>query len=144
MTQASPTRGRPLSPGTLDTAHDLLDADVAVSYHSVAQVRGPIKPVPLYHLPVKLALLTRHRRSDVVMISDPKTVDGILVRWTERIPSWMDVPSGASATEPARGHAARALADDAWLCDLSGTAPPAEQQRPHIISVALELLGERA
>ncbi|MGP4053455.1 TetR/AcrR family transcriptional regulator [Mycobacterium sp. 4D054] len=93
---------------------------------------------------LRWALLTRHRRSDLVMLSDPKTADRMLARWTERFHPWVHVPSGLPPQERARLHAARMLADGAWLSDSSATFPLAEHERPQVLSLALELLGEKA
>lgn len=92
---------------------------------------------------VRWALLSRHRRSDLVMLSDPKSADRMLARWTERFHPWVHVPSDVPPDEQSRLHAARLLADGAWLADSSDTFPLADDDRPRVLSVALELLGEK-
>ncbi|QZT65133.1 TetR/AcrR family transcriptional regulator [Mycolicibacterium austroafricanum] len=91
---------------------------------------------------VRWALQSRHRRSDLVMLSDPKLGDRMLARWTERFAQWVQVPADLPPDEQARLHAARLLADGAWLADSSSTFPLADDERPRVLSVALELLGE--
>ena len=91
---------------------------------------------------VRWALQSKHRRSDLVMLSDPKLADRMLGRWTQRFHQWVQVPTDASAVEQARLHAARLLADGAWLADSSNTFPLRDDERPQVLSVALELLGE--
>ncbi len=91
---------------------------------------------------VRWALQSQHRRSDLVMLSDPKLADRMLARWTERFHQWVQVPADASPVEQARLHAARLLADGAWLADSSNTFPLSDGERPRVLAVALELLGE--
>jgi hypothetical protein len=67
----------------------------------------------------------------------------MLARWTERFHRWVQVPADASPTDQARLHAARLLADGAWLADSSNTFPLADDERPQVLSVALDLLGEK-
>ena len=93
---------------------------------------------------VRWSLQSEHHRSDLVMLSDPKLADRMLARWTARFQQWVQVPADAPPAEAARLHAARLLADGAWLADSSNTFPLTESQRPQVLSVALELLGERA
>lgn len=93
---------------------------------------------------VRWALLSRHCRSDLVMLSDPKLGDRMLARWTERFHQWVQVPADASRDEQARLHAARLLADGAWLADSSNTFPLSSDERPQVLSVALDLLGEES
>jgi AcrR family transcriptional regulator len=93
---------------------------------------------------VRWALQSKHRRSDLVMLSDPKLADRMLARWTERFHRWVQVPADAPPAEQARLHAARLLADGAWLADSSNTFPLADGERPQVLSVALDLLGEGA
>jgi AcrR family transcriptional regulator len=91
---------------------------------------------------VRWALQGEHRRSDLVMLSDPKLADRMLARWTERFHRWVQVPADAPPVERARLHAARLLADGAWLADSSNTFPLDNAERPQVLSVALDLLGE--
>lgn len=91
---------------------------------------------------VRWALQSEHRRSDLVMLSDPKLADRMLARWIERFHRWVQVPVDASPVEQGRLHAARLLADGAWLADSSNTFPLTNAERPQVLSVALELLGE--
>lgn len=91
---------------------------------------------------VRWALTSRHRRSDLVMLSDPKLADRMLARWTDRFHRWVQVPADVPVDQQARLHAARLLADGAWLADSSNTFPLAEHERPQVLSVALHLLGE--
>jgi AcrR family transcriptional regulator len=91
---------------------------------------------------VRWALQGHHRRSDLVMTSDPRLADRMMRRWTQRFQRWVDVPSDVPAHEQARLHAARLLADGAWLADSSDTFPLDVAARPAVLAVALELLGE--
>lgn len=91
---------------------------------------------------VRWALRSRHRRSALVMLSDPRLADRMLDRWTQRFQQWVQVPADVPPAEQARLHAARLLADGAWLADSSDTFPLADNERPQVLSVALELLGE--
>lgn len=91
---------------------------------------------------VRWALQSEHRRSDLVMLSDPKLADRMLARWTERFDRWVQVPPDAPPGERSRLHAARLLADGAWLADSSNTFPLDKAERPKVLSVALDLLGE--
>jgi AcrR family transcriptional regulator len=93
---------------------------------------------------VRWALGSRHRRSDLVMLSDPKLADRMLARWTERFGQWVEVPDDVPADERARMHAARLLADGSWLADSSATFPLSDGDKPAVLAVALELLGEAA
>ncbi|MBB2993454.1 AcrR family transcriptional regulator [Mycolicibacterium iranicum] len=93
---------------------------------------------------VRWALQSHHRRSDLVMLSDPKLADRMLARWTHRFHQWVQVPPEVPAVEKARLHAARLLADGAWLADSSRTFPLSEDERPQVLSVALQLLGEES
>ncbi|OAN37380.1 TetR/AcrR family transcriptional regulator [Mycolicibacterium iranicum] len=91
---------------------------------------------------VRWALQSQHRRSDLVMLSDPRLADRMLARWTERFHRWVEVSPDAPAAERARLHAARLLADGAWLADSSRTFPLRKDERPQVLSVALQLLGD--
>jgi AcrR family transcriptional regulator len=93
---------------------------------------------------VRWAVQSAHRRSDLVMLSDPRLADRMLARWTERFHQWVQVPAEASPEEQSRLHAARLLADGAWLADSSDTFPLTDGQRPGVLAVALELLGDTA
>lgn len=91
---------------------------------------------------VRWSLQSQHRPSDLVMLSDPKLSDRMLTRWTQRFRRWVQVPGDACKAERARLHAARLLADGVWLADSSNTFPLSKGERPQVLSVALELLGE--
>lgn len=93
---------------------------------------------------VRWALQTRHRRSDLVMLSDPRTADRMVARWTERFQPWVEVPADLPPAERARLQAARLLADGVWLADSSATFPLDDDERPQVLAVALELLGEQS
>lgn len=93
---------------------------------------------------VRWALQGRHRRSDLVMLSDPKLSGRMVARWMERFDQWVQVPADGSPEERSRLHAARLLADGAWLADSSDTFPLREDERPGVLAVALELLGEKS
>lgn len=93
---------------------------------------------------VRWALQSKHRRSDLVMLGDPKLADRMVARWTERFHQWVQVPGEASPEEQSRLHAARLLADGAWLADSSNTFPLSDIERPGVLAVALDLLGETA
>ncbi|MFB1299166.1 TetR/AcrR family transcriptional regulator [Mycobacterium sp. pW049] len=93
---------------------------------------------------VRWALQSQHRRSDLVMLSDPRLADRMLARWTQRFHRWVEVPADAPEADRARLHAARLIADGAWLADSSRTFPLRNDERPQVLSVALELLGDSA
>lgn len=92
---------------------------------------------------VRWSLQSDHHRSDLVVLSDPKLADRMLARWTKRFHRWVQVPADAPPAEAARMHAARLLADGAWLADSSNTFPLTKTEKPQVLSVALKLLGEQ-
>ncbi len=81
-----------------------------------------------------------HRRSDLVMLSDPKLSDQMTVRWAERFQKWVQVPADTPAPERTRLHAARLLADGAWLAGTINTLPVPADDRTDLLRYALELL----
>ena len=93
---------------------------------------------------VQWTLESAHRRSDLVMFADPKLADRMTVQWVERFRPWLEIPDDVTDTERARLHAARLLADGAWLAACTGIFPLADDERPGALAVALELLGEQA
>ncbi|MFI6225132.1 TetR/AcrR family transcriptional regulator [Nocardia salmonicida] len=81
-----------------------------------------------------------HRRSDLVMLSDPKLADRMTARWTERFDKWVEVPAELPAPERTRLHTARLLADGAWFVGAIDTFPVPADDRPDLLRFALELL----
>ncbi|MFF3225932.1 TetR/AcrR family transcriptional regulator [Nocardia suismassiliense] len=81
-----------------------------------------------------------HRRSDLVMLSDPKLADRMTARWAERFHTWIDVPADMPAPERTRLHAVRLLADGAWFAGTTDTFPVPDDDRPDLLRFALEML----
>lgn len=91
---------------------------------------------------VRWALESTHRRSDLVMFSDPKLADRMSERWAERFSRWVEIADDVPADERARLQAARLLADGSWLADCTSIFALTAGERPDVLAVALELVGE--
>ena len=84
-----------------------------------------------------------HDGSDLVMLSDPRLRDRMIVRWTERMHPWVEIPRGLTARDRARLHMVRLAADGCWFADASGYLPVPDAERRDLLSVALGLLEQR-
>lgn len=93
---------------------------------------------------VQWALESPHRRSDLVMLADPKLADRLTKRWIARFDKWVAIPASASAQERAQYQAARLVADGAWLAATTNVFPLTADEQPHVLDVALQLLGDPA
>ncbi len=93
---------------------------------------------------LRWALTSPHDGSDLVMLSDPRLRDRLIERWSERLRVWVEVPEDLPAPERARLQAVRLAADGCWFADASGYAPLAQQDRPEVLRLGLELLGRGA
>lgn len=91
---------------------------------------------------VQWALESQHRRSEMVMLADPKLADRLAERWIARFDKWVAIPTDASEHERARYQAARLIADGAWLAATTRVFPLTAEERPHVLNVALQLLGD--
>ena len=81
-----------------------------------------------------------HRRSDLVMLSDPKLATRLTARWTERFRKWVEVPADTAAPERTRLYAAQHIADGAWFAGTTEMFPVPAADRPDLLRFALELL----
>jgi AcrR family transcriptional regulator len=88
------------------------------------------------------AFETDHRRSDLVIFSDPKLATEMAARWTERMGRWFSVPTDLPAEERAQLHAARLMADGAWWANVSDTFPLDDHDQAALLAVALNFLKE--
>ncbi len=91
---------------------------------------------------VHWALTTDHHRSDLVMLSDPKLADRMMARWRARLHPWVQIPAATAPAQRARMTTARLIADGAWLADCTATFPIPAEDRPTVLAIALDLLGE--
>ncbi|BCI56096.1 TetR family transcriptional regulator [Mycolicibacterium litorale] len=90
---------------------------------------------------VRWAIEGPHQRSDLVMFGDPRLVEQMTHRWTEHFSPWVHVPADMPPAERARLHAARLLADGAWLARASATFPLDDDDQPDVLALALDLVG---
>jgi AcrR family transcriptional regulator len=90
---------------------------------------------------VQWAIEGPHERSDLAMFGDPRLVEQMTQRWTEHFSRWVDVPSDMPPADRTRLHAARLLADGAWLAQASGTLPLPDAEQPGVLALALDLVG---
>lgn len=123
----------------VDHVVDSQERELATHLELDVEQATPLQRLGAY---VRWALTSRHRRSDLVMLSDPRLADRMLDRWTHRFHRWVQVPADVPAEQQARLHAARLLADGALLAESSNTFPLPESARPDVLAVALSLLGE--
>lgn len=95
-----------------------------------------------YRAMVHWALGDTHRRSDLAMFSDPKLADRLTTRWKDHFEKWYEIPTEVSTAQRARFIAARLLADGTWLAGTTDTFRPDAADQPHVLAVALGLIGE--
>ncbi|GAA3388776.1 TetR/AcrR family transcriptional regulator [Cryptosporangium minutisporangium] len=90
---------------------------------------------------LRWALTSTHDAADLVILSDPKLRDRMIVRWTDRLRAWIEVPADLPAEHRARLHALRFIADGCWFADASNVLPLPAADRPALLAIALELLN---
>lgn len=90
---------------------------------------------------VRWAVEGPHRRSDLVMFGDPRLVEQMTQRWTEHFTRWVHIPADTAPDVRGRLHAARLLADGAWLAQASATFPLTADEQPDVLALALDLIG---
>lgn len=86
------------------------------------------------------SLNSDHDAADLVMLSDPKLRERMIVRWAERLRVWIEVPRELPPERRARLHAIRFVADGCWFADATDILPLAADERPAVLAAALELL----
>lgn len=121
----------------VDHVVDSLERDLIERLPMPVEQASAVERIRAY---VQWALESSHRRSDLVMLSDPKLAGRLTTRWADRFEKWIDVPSNAPAARRARLHAVRLLADGAWLADTTATFPVPRADRIHVLRLALQLL----
>jgi AcrR family transcriptional regulator len=89
---------------------------------------------------LRWSLNTDHDAADLVMLSDPKLRERMIVRWAERLRVWIEVPRELPAERRARLHALRFIADGCWFADATDILPLDADERPAVLAAALELL----
>lgn len=82
--------------------------------------------------------------ADLVMMSDPRLLSVMTARWADRFRPWVELPDDVDPVERARLNAVRLLADGCWYADATGVLPLAADDRPAVLTLALELLGDPA
>ncbi|MFG1921437.1 TetR/AcrR family transcriptional regulator [Cryptosporangium sp. NPDC048952] len=98
---------------------------------------GPTERLVAY---LRWSLNSDHDAADLVMLSDPKLRERMIVRWAERLRVWIDVPRDLPAEQRARLHAIRFIADGCWFADATDVLPLDADERPAVLAAALELL----
>jgi AcrR family transcriptional regulator len=88
------------------------------------------------------ALTAEIDRSDLVMFSDPRLVDVLTRKWSERLRPWLQVPEGTPAATRVRLHAVRMAADGSWFADASGILPLSTDERRDLLAFVRDLLEE--
>lgn len=89
---------------------------------------------------LRWSLTTGFDASDLVMVSDPKLREPMLLRWNERIEPWIAVPAELSVAERARLSAVRLIADGSWFAESAGSTPLPQDERTDVYRLACEIL----
>jgi len=80
--------------------------------------------------------------ADLVVFSDPRLRRPMAQRWEEQLGAWFATPDDLSAESRAKLHAARLIADGAWLADASATFVLDPAQRAAVCAVAERLIED--
>lgn len=123
----------------VDHVVDNLESDLIQRLVGPVETASPAERLRAY---VQWALESTHRRSDLVMLADPKLADRLTERWIARFDRWVAIPADAPEQERARYQAARLIADGAWLAATTNAFPLTAEEQPHVLKVALQLLGD--
>lgn len=74
------------------------------------------------------------------MFSDPRLIDRLTARWTERFDDWVALPDDMTPGQRARLHAVRLIADGCWLADTTATLPLSDADRALVLRLADDLI----
>lgn len=130
-----------LMDGLVDHVIDSLEQDMLRRLRVPFERASAVERLRAY---AEWALESTHRRSDLVMLSDPKLAERLTSRWTDRFSKWIAVPDKASAQRRAQLHAVRLIADGVWLADATATFQLRKDERRNVLKLAVDLLGEES
>ena len=104
--------------------------------------QGPSAPVERRMLAyAEWALTSEIDGADLVMFSDPRLVDVLTRKWSDRLRPWLEIPAGTPAPLRARLLAVRLAAEGSWFADASGILPLPEDDRRALLGYVRDLLG---